>query len=48
MVEHDLRILGDGDFVGRILAEAEKGLRRQIYEKEKTDIVPVSLLYLSL
>ena len=38
-VEHDLRILGDGDFVGRILAEAEKGLRRQIYVKEKTDII---------
>ena len=30
---------GDGDFVNRILAEAEKGLRRQIYVKEKKDII---------
>jgi putative transposase len=39
MVEHDLRILGDGDFVNRILAEAEKGLRRQIHGREKTNII---------
>ena len=39
MVEHDLRILGDGDFVSRILAEAEKGLRRQIHVREKTNII---------
>ncbi|RPJ37514.1 MAG: hypothetical protein EHM27_12970 [Deltaproteobacteria bacterium] len=39
MIEHDSRILGDGDFVKRILGEAEKGLRRQIYVKEKKDII---------
>jgi hypothetical protein len=39
MIEHDSRILGDGDFVKRILAEAEKELRRQIYVKEKRGII---------
>jgi hypothetical protein len=39
MIEHDSRILGDGDFVNRILSEAEKGLRRQIYVKEKKDVI---------
>lgn len=39
VIEHDSRILGNGDFVTRILAEAEKGLRRQIYTKEKKEII---------
>jgi hypothetical protein len=38
-IEHDPRILGDGDFVTQILAEAEKEQRRQIYGKEKKDII---------
>jgi REP element-mobilizing transposase RayT len=38
-LEHDSRILGDGEFVAQILAEAEKGLRRQIHVKEKRDII---------
>ena len=39
VIEHDSRILGDGDFVTQILAEAEKGLRRQIHVKEKKEII---------
>ena len=38
-LEHDSRILGDADFVTRILAESEKGLKRQIYVKEKKEII---------
>ena len=38
-LDHDSRILGDGDFVKGILAEADKGLRRQINVKEKKEII---------
>jgi len=38
-MEHDSRILGNGDFVGRILAEAEKGLRRQIQGVDKRAVL---------
>jgi putative transposase len=37
--EHDSRILGDPDFVVRILAEAEKKLKRQIRTKENEEVL---------
>ena len=37
--EYDSRILGNTDFVARILAESEKGLKRQIYVKEKKEVI---------
>jgi len=39
VIEHDSRILGDGDFVKKILAEADSDLRRQIYAGGKKEII---------
>jgi putative transposase len=38
-LDYDSRILGDGDFVTRILADADKELRRQVQVKERKEII---------
>lgn len=37
--EHDVRVLGGGDFVAGILSEAEKGLKRQMRNRKDGDTV---------
>lgn len=36
---HDVRVLGGGDFVGEILREADKGLRRQLRNSERERVI---------
>ncbi|MBW1790053.1 MAG: transposase [Deltaproteobacteria bacterium] len=42
-VEHDARVLGSGDFVGEILREADKKLRRQLRNIERERVIPAIL-----
>ncbi len=37
--EHDTRVLGSGDFVGEILKEADKKVRRQLGSKERERVI---------
>jgi len=38
-VKHDVRILGGEDFVGQILKEADRGLRRQLHWGRRKDLI---------
>ena len=38
-IEHDARVLGSGDFVGEILREADKKLRRQLRNRERERVI---------